>query len=131
MSEKNFSSAFEVQTKYNFYLVALVFTTLAAAINTASFSSSKVSTASELLAWCLLLMSGLCGLKRLEMLPSIYNLNDLSGKDEAAEKYRNEAIEKKQKIAYRYYVVHKLLFVAGLCSLVLSRGYSPLVCLFH
>ncbi|VAW78942.1 hypothetical protein MNBD_GAMMA15-987 [hydrothermal vent metagenome] len=122
----NSDTAVDVQNKFAFYLVALVFTVLALAVETAAFSMSKLADGFELFAWASLLISGLSGLRRLEMMSTIYSI---AGKDYQGEKDRKiqgEALDNKQKFAYRWYLAHKWLFVAGLVFLIVSRGSVPL-----
>ncbi len=59
----------ELQEKLEIYLLGLIFTLLAAAVQTAKFGQSAVADASELTSWLLLFASGLAGLSRLEWLP--------------------------------------------------------------
>lgn len=62
----------QLQGKFEFYLLTLVFTILGLAIQTADFGASKIADILELLAWISLLASGLAGILRLEWLPVIY-----------------------------------------------------------
>lgn len=57
----------ELQEKFELYLLALLFTLLAAAVQTAKFDGGSIANALELLGWLLLLLSGLVGLWRLEL----------------------------------------------------------------
>jgi len=59
------------QEKFEFYLVALVFTLLALSIQTSTFASPIFSQFFELAGWFCLLLSGLSGLSYLEWLPAI------------------------------------------------------------
>lgn len=59
----------QLQEKIDFYLLALVFTLLGLAIQTAKFQSSDVADALELTGWLSLAVSGVAGLSRLEWLP--------------------------------------------------------------
>ena len=63
-----------LQEKYDFYLVALTFTILGLAAQTANFGVFVGADLAELAAWVALLKSGLSGLARLERLPRIYEL---------------------------------------------------------
>jgi hypothetical protein len=66
--------AAELQQKFNFYLVGLTFGVLALSVQTASFGGSTVARAAELLGWVLMLVSGIAGLMRLEILPHVHAL---------------------------------------------------------
>ncbi|MCA8304172.1 hypothetical protein LGN24_22045 [Burkholderia seminalis] len=59
----------ELQEKFELYLLGLIFTILALAIQTAKFGNSRVPDAFEILAWISLGLSGLVGLSRLEWVP--------------------------------------------------------------
>jgi hypothetical protein len=61
-----YSVAQQTQEKFQFYFLALVFTLLAAAIQTASFQRSKAESVFELLGWAGLLFAGLLGLWKME-----------------------------------------------------------------
>lgn len=60
------SVAQQTQEKFQFYFLALVFTLLAAAIQTAGFPRSKPESVFELLGWAGLLLAGLFGLWKIE-----------------------------------------------------------------
>ena len=62
------------QEKFEFYLVALAFTILGLAAQTAEFGNFVWADLAELSAWGALLLSGLTGLARLEDIPHIYKL---------------------------------------------------------
>ena len=59
----------QLQEKVDLYMLALVFTLLGLAIQTAKFEYSDVADALELLGWLSLTISGLVGLSRMEWLP--------------------------------------------------------------
>jgi hypothetical protein len=61
--------AHETKEKFELYLLSLVFTLLALAIQSASFGHSLIKDALELLAWLSLLISGICGLRHLQWNP--------------------------------------------------------------
>lgn len=63
----------QLQEKFELYLLALVFTVLGLAIQTASFGRYDLADCFELLAWILLLISGIAGLSRLEWVPVAYH----------------------------------------------------------
>lgn len=59
----------QTQEKFELYLLSLVFTLLALAIQTAIFGPSIAKSILELFAWLCLLISGLAGLWRLQWVP--------------------------------------------------------------
>jgi len=58
--------AHETQEKFQFYALALIFTLLAAAIQSASLQRSKLEIVFELLGWVGLLVAGVSGLWKVE-----------------------------------------------------------------
>lgn len=78
MSEKTARDvAIERQGQFERYLTVLAFAVLGLAIQTSKLGVTYVADASELLGWCALLTSALCGLKRLEQTPEHYRLQDM------------------------------------------------------
>lgn len=73
-ARENQRIAYEIQTKFEFWLVGLIFAVLALAVQTADFTGPRIGQACELAAWVVLLLAGLVGLWRLEWTPSIYRL---------------------------------------------------------
>jgi hypothetical protein len=65
---KSISSAIEAQDKLHLYFASLIFTLLAASIQTAKFGGSAVADALELIGWVALLSAGLVLLWYLEWL---------------------------------------------------------------
>lgn len=59
-----------LQLRFEYYAIALTFSILALAIQSAS--PGPIGTIAELLAWISLLISGLVGLSRLEWQPMLY-----------------------------------------------------------
>lgn len=66
--------ALRMREKYDFYVVALVFTTLAFSLQTANMGVSYWADGAEFAAWLLLFLAGLIGLERLWYLPDIFDL---------------------------------------------------------
>jgi len=59
----------QAQEKFEFYLLSLVFTLLALAIQSATFGANQIKNALELASWLCFLVSGLAGLYRLQWMP--------------------------------------------------------------
>mgnify|MGYP001110690615 CR=1 FL=1 len=66
MSESNLEAAQRIQEKFQFYLVAVVFTILGLSIQTAKFGGSSLADVIELISWLFLLVSALTGMSYLE-----------------------------------------------------------------
>lgn len=61
-----------VMEKFEFYFLALIFTLLGASVQTANFvSSPKLAVWMELTGWCLLAVSGIAGLSKVQWIASI------------------------------------------------------------
>jgi len=73
MSDLEYSR--QLQEKFELYLLALIFTLLGLAVQTAKFGINQLADILELLGWVFLLISGLAGLSRLEWLPVAYKTN--------------------------------------------------------
>lgn len=73
-ARENQRIAHEIQTKFEFWLVGLIFAVLALAVQTASFDGPKLARACELAAWISLLLAGVIGIWRLEWTPPLYHL---------------------------------------------------------
>lgn len=71
----NIKAAREIQLKYQFYLLGLCFTILALAVQTAKFAGPAAANAIELAGWLFLLISGLIGMFRFELVPTLYQLS--------------------------------------------------------
>lgn len=82
-AKENQRVALEVQTKFEFWLLGLIFAVLALAVQTASFDGPGISRGCELLAWIDLLLAGLIAMSRLEWTPVLYKLS--------SEQYRRRA----------------------------------------
>src|SRR5688572_20620227 len=59
MSQEELKLSISQQEKFEFYLLALIFTILGLAVQTAKFGSHVVADALELCSWAALLISGL------------------------------------------------------------------------
>ena len=62
----------ELQEKFELYLLALVFTLLGLAVQTAKFDGGWIASCFELAGWAALLLSGIVGVLRLEWKPVVY-----------------------------------------------------------
>ena len=67
----------ETQLRFEFYVVALIFTLLAVAVNTADFDDPGIPDMIELVAWLLLLAAGLFLLSRLEWFPQLIGITNV------------------------------------------------------
>ena len=72
--DPNNATGQRLQERFEFYLVALTFTLLGLAAQTATFDELIAADLAELVAWGALLFSGLRGLARLEKMAFIYEL---------------------------------------------------------
>jgi hypothetical protein len=100
VSEKSASSdveyARQLQEKFELYLLGLIFTLLALAIQTAKFGTDDIADALEIAGWIFLLASGLIGLWRIEWVPvTLQNHSELV-------KIKNELAQLKQAQAEGY-----------------------------
>lgn len=68
---------YAAQQRFDFYLVALCFTVLGLAIQTAHFGGNSASDFFELLGWLSLLTAETAGISRLEWEPQVYQLMGL------------------------------------------------------
>ena len=69
---ENFRISREMEQKYEFYFIALVFTILGLSIQTAIFTNYIHQYIVEIAGWACLALSGLAGLSRLEWEPVVY-----------------------------------------------------------
>ena len=100
MSDTERQIAQKLQEKFEFYLIALVFTVLALAVQTVEFGNNLFSDITELLGWLALLLSGLAGLIRLEIFPVAYNKHAIL-KDLEQEIFEYEEIKDSGKNSIR------------------------------
>lgn len=151
----------DVQLKFEFYFTGLIFTLLAASIQTAAFTHYPLQNAFELAGWAALLVSGVAGLSRLEWMPTNHEMHGrLSAANEemralqaavaAGRRFVNEKMEEvnvsvyvpKQQASLDAVTLHdkKLLrrallkhetrkwaFLVGLCFVIASRAYEPIL----
>ena len=75
IAQKSLEFARELQVKFELYFTGLIFTLLAASIQTAKFTENAWPNALELFGWISLLIAGLAGLSRLEWMPNNYETN--------------------------------------------------------
>ena len=76
MADTNAQVAQQIQLKHQFYVLTLCFTVLALAVETADFDGPLAADAIELAGWLCLLISGIVGLFRFELVPKLYQLFD-------------------------------------------------------
>lgn len=76
-ADENILIAQRTQDKFEFYIIALTFTTLGLSVQTADFGRNIFADGLELAGWASLLMSGLWGLRRIEGKPHLYKLFSL------------------------------------------------------
>lgn len=92
----------QLQEKFELYLLALVFTVLGLAIQTAKFGNFDIADGFELSAWILLLVSGITGLSRLEWVPVAHHTR---GTETDLKKEREKFIELLSSGVDRYPVI--------------------------
>ena len=123
---KDLESSQQVHFKFEFYLVALTFTIAASAIQTGKFSGYSSIDFFEGMAWVTLVISGLIGLWRLEYFAPMLraNWNLLSGAVPQPEaESQKVALEASNR---RKYKAQRLLFFAGIVSLLMARLLSAI-----
>lgn len=74
VAERGMEFARELQVKFEVYFTGLIFTLLAASIQTAKFTYSPLANAFEMAGWIALLIAGLAGLSRFEWLPTDHDV---------------------------------------------------------
>lgn len=153
----------EVQQKFDYYVVALIFTLLAASIQTGEFGNSAPRDALELVSWFLLLVAGLVALWRLEWMHIADRLStdlaridqerlellkhkaggarsvlvgttetmstveeQIANRKESASKLQKRMAQLDQSALHKY-DIGRYALVLGLCLLVASRAYLPLL----
>ena len=128
----NLMLAVRTKEKFEFYMVALVFTVLALSVQTATFGSHVISDAAELAAWLALLASGLAGLWRIELVGlyyyGAYKAQALPEGNPSKRTIENK-LHKMEATSMRRYKLHKWCFIVGLPLLVFARAYHPAMAL--
>lgn len=120
--------AADIQRKLAFYFVALVFTLLAASIQSAPLSAMNSHNQSlEFIGWASLLVAGLSALLYLETAPIIYRHFGLvrNAQEEKKEKIRGD-LNWLQSKSSRFYEIARYAFLLGILSIMFSRGMSGL-----
>ncbi len=98
----NLDVSIRVQEKFEFYFLSLTFVILGLSIQTSTFGASVVSDGLELLAWISFFISGLCGLSRMQWVPSLYKV-----KDEIITRERYHAEAKRRESVGETYVIQE------------------------
>lgn len=81
---EHFRQARELQNRFDYYFVGLIFTLLAASVQTVRWSDNNLSTTIELMGWAFLASAGIFGLRRMEESSRFYYYAaDLSRESEA------------------------------------------------
>ena len=116
----------EYESKFRFYFVALVFTLLAASVQSAPLSEMLcVNKIVEIIGWSLLLICGLSSLSFLEFSSVIYKNRAISKNQENDEVTRSNSKEVAQEISSTSsvkYFIAKWSFVFGLILIIVSRA---------
>jgi len=137
----NYTHGRNVQAKFDFYLLALVFTILGLSIQTATFTRTNYQF--EIAAWLLLVISGISGLLRLEEAPNVYITgamcsdikhgiqNNLALQKDghtytpaemhASYEILTEILSSQQREQGIMYSIHKWTFIGAVFCLILSR----------
>lgn len=113
------------QDKFDLYFLGLTFTILGLSIQTASFGKMVWSDCLELLAWLLLLLSGLAGLYKGLWKPNLYSLFGSKQAGHWSGDTEDKILVPLKKKIEHYIGFQKWCFVLGLVLLVLSRAFLP------
>jgi hypothetical protein len=144
---RNLHLAQEATEKYDAYFLALTFTLLAASVETAKWSSCRISSGAEIIAWFLFAASGLLGLKRAAWTPGFFKTAaDHSRADdraralavhpvsrEEAEKSFAEAkrlqatLDAKNRLFQKIYTLQWWTFVMGLLLILARRAFEGII----
>ncbi len=94
MDNPNIKIAMDMQKRFEFYLIALIFTILGLTLQTAVLIKEYYQYVFEILSWIFLMLSGLTGLSRLEWIPVLYkicaNIQTEEGNKELLEQAEND-----------------------------------------
>jgi hypothetical protein len=82
-ARENQRLAYEIKTKYEYWLVGLIFAVLALAVETATFDGPRAGQVCELSAWIVLLAAGVLGIVRMEWTPTFYYLGSRKARTES------------------------------------------------
>lgn len=74
MAKTSAEIAIELRSKFEFYLLALVFSILGLSIQTANFGDYLIADSFELTGWLALFVSGVIGVLRAEWIPVAYDI---------------------------------------------------------
>ncbi|MCT7310069.1 hypothetical protein N5J06_03875 [Ralstonia sp. CHL-2022] len=118
----------ELQEKFELYLLALIFTVLGLAIQTAKFGTYRVADVSEIVGWIALVASGVSGLWRMEWVPVALKT---SAQLQGVRKERRELVEHANRGVQRVQIedepepadVHELIAAR---DGIIQRGQSRL-----
>ena len=121
----------EYAQKFDFYLVALVFTLTGLSVQTAKFDGGVYGVAFELLGWIALLLSGVLGLKRLSAFSIIYQLlhrreiheSSISKSDL---KRLDDSIDSEEEKVINMYKWCLSLMIGGIICIMISRALAPI-----
>jgi len=100
MTSSNIQVAQRVREQFDAYFLGLTFTVLGLSIQTAKFGTAVASDWLELTAWTLLLVSGIAGLSRMELIPEIHRRFDLQDERAVLAHEGKMALAKGQKTIY-------------------------------
>lgn len=109
--------AMNIQEKFELYLISLIFTLLALSVQTASFGKYPKADVIELLGWVLLLVSGIIGVLRLQLVPVV--LRYYAAKETGVKIDEEDLKKVENKVGSGTYI---WLFVTGIVMIVLSRS---------
>ncbi len=118
--------ASEYESKFRFYFVALVFTLLAASLQSAPLSEMQcINKVLEVSGWSLLLICGLSSLSFLEFSSIIYKNRGIAENNNNSEEIRALSAEVSHETSARSsvkYFIAKWSFVIGLVLIIASRA---------
>ena len=131
MAKTNHERGRDQFQKLGFYRISLVFAILGLSIQTATFGTFAATDISELLAWLVLLVSGVVGLSVIQKGVELDLLRGVIGdQGEVLARLRGD-LQSGQRNALRRYNFHVYSFVAGLVLLMFARGWPPIVSIYE